>query len=473
MKILLIGDLHYRSDGISLIPERKTKFGIEFLKRIKRRINENIDIIIICGDLIDDGGNINAENEYNEIKKTLDDFKTKKILYVFGNHDKDLKKFYKIFPDTRYFVSDNFIFYVFLDKYYESDICIRSQEEIKNFKRFISENPDKKIVVIQHNPVYPKIESSYPYNIKDAEKIQNLYKENNVFLSISGHYHKGINLTKKDGVYYFTLPAICEEPFKFFILELKNPPKIKEETLKNMVQIIDYHCHTEFGYCAEDVSMEKVIERCKLFGVKKLYFTEHAGQLYLSDKDYWNYKFFGGIDTLKKQRKMKKDRIKDYIEKFKSLNTDIAGLGLEVEIDKNGKLTLLPEDREYFEILIGAIHYIPEEFLVSRKILEKKFLEMIEKLIENKINILAHPFRFFIRKNIEKPKNLYKDVAKILKEANVSAELNFHTNNPDLDFFRICLEENVDIVFGSDAHNLLEVGDFSKHIEFMKKLTSF
>lgn len=470
MKILLIGDLHYRSDGISLIPERKTKYGIEFLKRVKRRLNEKIDALILLGDIIDDGENPESEKEYNEIKKVLDDFSCK-VLCAFGNHDKNPERFYKIFGnDSRYFVSENFLFYVFCDRYFENDVCVRNDEEIENFKNFISQNKGKKIIVIQHNVIYPEIESAYPYNIKDSEKIHQLYKESNVFLSISGHYHKGIEIKKIDGIYYWTLPAFCEEPFKYFILELTDPPEIKEETLKNNVELIDYHCHTEFGYCAEDVSMKEVIERCQLFGIKKVYFTEHAGQLYLSSDDYWKYKFFGGIDIIKKQREEKKDRINQYIEKFKSLNTEKASIGLEVEIDKNGNLTLIDEDRKYFEILIGAVHYLPDEFLVSKNLIEKKFLWAIEKLIENKIDILAHPFRFFVRRNIERPKNLYKIVAKMLKEGNVKAELNFHTNTPDIEFFRICLQENVDIVFGSDSHNLLEFGDFSKHIEFMRDL---
>ena len=470
MKVLVIGDLHYRSDGFSLIPERKTKYGIEFLKRIKRRLNENIDVIVIAGDILDDGENPDSEKEYIEIKKVLDEFNVKKVLVAFGNHDKNTEKFYKIFGENRFFIYDNFLFYVFCDRYYEGDICIRDNEEIENFKNFVRENSYKKIIVIQHNVIYPEIESSYPYNLKDYQKIHSLYKENNVFLSISGHYHKGIQLINKDGIFYFTAPAICEEPFKYFIFDIGNSIKIKEEKIKNGVELIDYHCHTEFGYCAEDVSMEKIIERCELLGVKKVYFTEHAGQLYLSREDYWNYKFFGGIDILRKQRENKKDRIKEYIEKFKTLNSSIAGIGVEVEVDKDGKLTLLDEDKEFFEIITGAIHYIPDEFCVSRNILEKKFIWCIEKLIENKIDILAHPFRFFLRKGLERPNNLYRDVAKILSKNNVKAELNFHTNNPDPEFFKICLSENVEIVFGSDSHNLLEFGDFSKHIEFMRNI---
>ncbi|MCM8807409.1 MAG: metallophosphoesterase [Candidatus Omnitrophica bacterium] len=471
MRILLIGDLHYRSDGISLIPERKTKYGLEFLKRIKRKVKENIDIVIMCGDILDDGENPENEKEYYEIKKVIDDFNVKKTLWVFGNHDKNPEKFYNIFgSNSKYYIDEEYVFYVFCDKYLEGDVCLREEKEIEDFIKIISQNKGKKVIVIQHNVILPKIESDYPYNISNAKEIHNLYKKNNVFFSISAHYHKGIKLKKIDGIYYFTLSAVCEEPFKYYIVELKDPPSIKTESLKNSVELVDYHCHTEFGYCAEDVSMEKIIERCDLLGVKKVYFTEHAGQLYLSREDYWKYKFFSGIDILKRERERKKDRIKEYVEKFKNLNTEKAGLGVEVEIDKDGKLTLLDEDRKYFEIIIGAVHYLPDEYFVSKSLLEKKFIWAVEKLVENKIDILAHPFRFFIRNNLESPKNIYREITKILKSGNVKAELNFHTNIPEPEFFRICIEEGVDIVFGSDSHNLLEFGDFSKHIDFMKNI---
>jgi histidinol phosphatase-like PHP family hydrolase len=470
MNLLVLSDLHYKSDGISKIPERNTKFGIEILKRIKRRIEENIDVIIIAGDLIDDEKSQISEDDYIEIKKTLDSFNVKKILIAPGNHDRKDEKFFEIFGDYKYYISDEFLFYVFYDTFYENETGQRSQEEIENFKKFVRENQGKKVIVVQHYIIYPKIESDYPFNLIDCEKIHKIYKENNVFLSISGHLHRGIDIVNHEGIYYFTLPAVCEKPFKFFLLKISSELEIKENQLKNRISVVDHHCHTEFGYCAEDVSMEKVIERCKLLGVEKVYFTEHAGQLYLKPDDYWNFNFFNNPDILKIQRENKEDRIKDYVEKFNSLNSDIAGIGLEVEIDKNGEISLLKEDRKFFDILVGAVHYLPDEWCVSKKEMEKKFLWTTEKLIENKIDILAHPFRFFYRKNLEKPKYLYKEVVKLLKDGKVKSEINYHHNNPEIEFFRMCLEENVEIVFGSDSHNLLEVGDFSKHIEFFEKL---
>ncbi|MFN4227568.1 MAG: metallophosphoesterase [Candidatus Ratteibacteria bacterium] len=471
MKFVLLSDLHYKSEGISKIPERNSEFGLEFLKRVIRRIqDERIDVIVICGDLIDDNKSNCAEKDYIEIKKVIQSLNGKKILISPGNHDLESDKFKNFFGEYKFCVLGDFLFYVFYDNYFEGEICKRNYQEIENFKKIIEENPGKKIIVIQHNLVYPKIESDYPFNILEPEKIHSFYKENNVFLSISGHYHKGLDLIKIDNIYYFTSSAICEQPFKYFIFEIGEDIKIEEKELKNTSEIVDYHCHTEFGYCAEDVSMEKVIKRCKIFGVKKVYFTEHAGQLYLSPDDYWNYRFFDNPEILRQQRENKKDRINEYVEKFKSLNSDMAGLGLEVEVDKNGNLTLIEDDRNLFEILVGSVHYLPDQWCLSKKETEKSFLWAVEKLVENKIDILAHPFRFFFRKNIETPKTLYNEVIKILKEGNVKAEVNFHHYYPETEFFKMCIEEDIGIVFGSDSHNLLEVGEFSKYIEFLKKL---
>ncbi|MCS7180492.1 MAG: metallophosphoesterase [bacterium] len=473
MKLLLLSDLHYNSNGISKIPERKVKFGVEILKRIIRRISEKkIDVIIIGGDLLDDGKSPDVEKDYSEIKRILQESNFKGILVAPGNHDFDLDRFKKFFKEYKFLIYDEFLFYVFYDKYYEDERCYRDESEIEVFEKIIKDNPGKKVIVIQHYIIQPEIKSDYPFNINYSEKIHNLYRKNNVFLSISGHYHRGINLFNKDGIYYFVLPAVCEEPFNYFELEIGSDIKIKEGILKNNIEIIDHHCHTEFGYCAEDVSMEKVIERCNLFGVKKIYFTEHAGQLYLSPDDYWNFKFFNNTSLIKKQREENKDRIGEYVKRFKLLNSPIGGIGLEVEIDKEGNITLLEEDRNFFEILIGAVHYLPEEMCVSKNITIKNFLWAVEKLVENRINILAHPFRFFFRKKIETPKEIYKDVIKILKDGNVKAEVNFHHYYPEKEFFKMCREEEVEIVFGSDSHNLIDIGEFSEYIKFIKEISS-
>jgi len=60
-------------------------------------------------------------------------------------------------------------------------------------------------------------------------------------------------------------------------------------------------------------------------------------------------------------------------------------------------------------------------------------------------------------------------VVHMLREADVAAEINFHTNDPDPEFVRLCIEAGVPLTFGSDAHNLYEIGEFFPHLQLLKE----
>jgi len=475
MKILCIADLHYVSKKDYFpIPERKYNFGLEFLERVLRREKGNFDILIICGDFVDNSQIDCAENDFLQIKKTVENEKIP-CVFVRGNHDIEMNKFLKISGKASAPLEyGKYIFFPFHDNYRNDNRCYRKEEEIEKFRSFCQKNKDKIIIPIQHNTVYPEIEADYPYNIENSEEILKLYRECNVVVSISGHYHRGLKEREYNGIYFLTLPALCEFPFSYYIVELNEKIKFIQKSLyiKHKFPLIDFHCHTEFAYCGENVESKKNIERAKLFGLDGLVLTEHSGHLYLSPDDYWHYKFVDGIDILYKAKKEKKDRMDEFKKKILPLKNGYVKVGMEVESDKNGNITLLPEDKEGIDYLLGAVHFIPDEYMVSERKIKEGFLKFTEFLCKNNIDILAHPLRFFIRDRIEVPKDIYGDVIKILKRYNVAAELNFHTNQPDPLFFEKCVENGIKISLGSDSHNLLEVGEFSKHIEFLKKIDS-
>jgi len=474
MRILAIGDIHYVSDSSYIgLPERKYELGPEFVERILRREKENFDVIVVCGDFVDNRTLSCTENDFLEIKKIIEKEK-KPFIFVRGNHDIEFSKFCKLSGNsTLPLIYGEYIFYPFCDNYLKDEKCYRKKQEIEKFKKFSQKFRDKKIITIQHNIIYPEIEGGYPYNFENGEEILNLYEENNVLVSISGHYHKGIKEKKHKGIYFLTLPAICESPFSYYIIEI-NKGKIKFQKKSLCMEapfpLIDFHCHTEFAYCGENVESKKNIERAKIFGLDGIVLTEHSGQLYLSKDDYWGYKFLDGVDIIYQSKKEGKSRIEKFKEKIFPIKNNYVKVGMEVECDRNGKITLLPEDKKGIDYLIGAVHYLPEEYKVSYKKIKNGFLKFTEFVCRNNIDILAHPLRYFVRNNILPPKDIYSDVVKILKEYNVCAELNFHTNNPDPVFFERCIENGIKISLASDAHNLLEVGDFSKHIEFLKKI---
>lgn len=471
IKILAIGDIHY-STRPSEIEHRKTQYGLELFKRVLRRYNreEKPDVIVILGDIFDE--RLEMEKLSLEIKHSLIKINIPVIL-IPGNHDMDYKNFFSLFEEnTRFHIINDFIVYSFADTYDQGDMCTRKEQDIKEFIYTVKKYPDKKVIVIQHNPVYPLIESSYPYNLLNTEKVHEIYRDNNVLLSISGHYHQGQELTYKDGVYYITVPALCESPFRYVMIEIKGEKiKIENSQIKNPIPLCDNHCHTQFAYCSEDITIEKILERVDLLGMGYVCFTEHADQLYLTREEYNKALAYYDPPILKRKRDEKKDRMDIFKQAVQKVKSEKVRIGLEVIPDKNGGISLLPEDKEEIDLLVGAIHFFPEEILSATSIeRERWFMNMVEALMKNNVNILAHPFRVFQRSGLNVPKTLFHPVSDLLKSYNVAAELNFHCNTPEYEFFEICLKEGIKISLGTDTHNILEAGEFYPHIRFLSKL---
>ena len=64
--------------------------------------------------------------------------------------------------------------------------------------------------------------------------------------------------------------------------------------------------------------------------------------------------------------------------------------------------------------------------------------------------------------------HLYPLIADLLADSGVAAEINFHTNQPEPEFFRLCLERGVRLSLGSDSHELSEFGEFWPHLRVLR-----
>ncbi|MBN1446121.1 MAG: metallophosphoesterase [Candidatus Omnitrophica bacterium] len=483
LKMLVIGDIHYSAaeEAAASAPGRHAKYGLELLTRALRRFagEEKPDVLVILGDVTDSGGRQEANDAMIAVEKS-----GIPAVIIPGNHDAPGGR-------PKPLPIKNFLLYPFVDSYQEDDKCTRREEDIEKFRLAVKNNPGKKIIALQHNPVYPMIEDDYPYNLRNAYSVHRAYAENNVILSLSGHYHPGKNLTYKsgesktltlkafqgrvqgkNGVGYFTVPALCESPFRYAVIEVRGDKISADEyALRNPVPLCDNHCHTQFAYCAEDVTVEKVLERASLLGMDYVCFTEHADQLYLTREEYSRMKYLQDAGILISARKNGTDRVKAFREAVKQSGSAMAKAGLEVCPDASGGITLLPEDREGLDMVIGAIHFLPGDFShADEKEVQRGFMQAFETLVNNDIDVLAHPFRLFSRSGLKPPRDLFRPVAGMLKNFGVAAELNFHTNKPSPEFFEICLREGIKISLGTDTHNLLQAGEFCKHLEFLKML---
>ena len=230
------------------------------------------------------------------------------------------------------------------------------------------------------------------------------------------------------------------------------------------MKIFDTHVHTDFAYCADDdmsPARTTAIAREARYGIC---LVEHAGQLYVEEDDYWNGRFIEEPDIIYEQNH---NRMDEYIEVTSGFVSKDVRIGIEVDVDKNGELTLRNEHKGSWDIVIGAVHQLPRRFADD---IEGGFLWSVDALCQNGVDTLAHPFRYFLRNDLRVPTDLFAPTVQILKKYGVAAELNFHTNEPSKQFFEMCIAQGVKISVGSDAHSLHEVCDLSAHIGLLQSI---
>jgi len=475
LDLVILGDLHYigRAQHTCPLPERNASLGPELVRRAVRQamIESEPDAIVLMGDLVDNGDAEGADEDLRALRAALPEDGIP-ILVIPGNHDGDPQRLFSIFNDTPGVHAINGCPVVtFADAYDADDRCTRAQDALGILAEASRRCPDRQIVVLQHSPIHPPIESSYPYTLANAGDVMRAYAASGVILSVSAHYHSGQALSHAGGVGYVTAPALCQRPFRFLRVRVRGrEASVQERSLavESDFPVRDCHVHTQFAYCADradPVNAADDLARADLTGVAGLCFTEHAGQLYVRAEDFWSAEFLKGRSVLARGRASGEARMAEYRALVDPVRSASVRIGLEVECDDEGCLTILDEDREGLDLLIGALHFPRADADLARY-----HMEYYERIVRLGIHVLAHPFRYFRRKKMPVPTGLYRPLARLLAAHGVAAEINFHTNIPDARFFEACLEEGARVSLGSDAHALYEVADLNPHLALLREI---
>lgn len=470
LHIAVIADVHYGED----CPESKRRCSIAgiLLERAVRRLNGLIrpDVVLVLGDIVDDGGSPNAEDRLQALRAILDKLDAP-YLAIPGNHDGDPGQFYKVFARPRTFEDIGGVrFLAFVDRQEPGYNACRSAAGIERI-RMARAAYDGPLVALQHVCLFPPERSLAPYNYTNAPDVVSALKEAGVTLSVSGHHHHGAQDCADGNVTFVNAPGLCEPPFPFLEITVdsdKIQTKRHELAMPGALKLIDRHIHTELAYCSENMTVEMSIVLAREFGLAGITFTEHAGQLYFDRKPYWKNAW---VQTGVAGAEEAHSRMAAYLGLKRAHEDGFARFGLEVECDAHGKLLLKPVDRRHFDCLMGTIHCLPgltREAPPQQRDLDD-FLFMVDAMGKEGIRILAHPMRIFRRSGWEVPTELFEPTARLLREHGVAAEINFHTNEPPVEFIRCCLNQGVKFSFGSDSHNLAEIGDFTYQIALLRE----
>ena len=221
INMLVVTDIHYvgKAKHVCNLRSRKTELALELLRMVIYSIDKDkIDLILLLGDLVDNGNALGAEDDIVSLSYELKKL-GKPVIVVPGNHDPSPEVVFNLFEDYEGFHEvEGYQFISFAAEYDKNDNALRDIARMEAAFSYI--DPDKPIIVLQHNPVYPPIDSPYPYIISEADRIIEYYEKRGVLLSISGHAHWGIPSVVKENVAYLTCPALCEEPFQYTIISM-------------------------------------------------------------------------------------------------------------------------------------------------------------------------------------------------------------------------------------------------------------
>ena len=475
LKMLVLADLHYvNRTQLTTATNHLCRLAPDWVARAVRRASRDgaPDVIVALGDSVQEGNAPGGRDDLRELAAALNATDIP-VVAVPGNHDGDAEAWAACFglgPGARRF--GEYVLYSFADPYGEGDVCTRPAAALEAFKRECS---DGVVVALQHNPIYPDVPSDeYPYMPTNAEAIRRAYEEAGVALSLSGHYHAGQALAERGGVRYLTCGALCGAPYPFLVVTLTGREVSVEPFCLAMpegTRIFDTHTHSHFGYCAEDIQPAKALERADALGLDGFLSLEHAGQLYLERADYWAMRHINEPKAIERAAETPINRMPAFRNVMQGFRSDRLKIGLEVEVDCAGNLNLLDQDREGWDLLLGAVHWLPKKARTRKPAQFKaSFMTVVEQLVGHGVNVLAHPFRVFRANDLPPPSDLYWPMAELLKAHNVAAEINCHHFVPDREFFRVCAEVGTRIVFGSDAHRCDEVGDLWPHLKLLAEI---
>ena len=461
IRIAIVTDIHW--PGSSEKPEIRGDLAENLLLRVVNRFNRWIkpDIAIIGGDIVNDSESEVALAGMEKIRQILDKLKCPYIA-VRGNHDAGGDEFYKILGGKDELGIKGFRFVTFDDRQEPNYCASRTAEQIERFKSVRADH-NGPVIAVQHVPLFPPGMSDCPYNYTNAEQIISEMKKYKVFLSISGHYHKGVELIKSEGMNFVTAPALCESPFNYMVIDTDGEEVSAATDCFQMppeLGLVDRHIHTQLAYCSENMDVASVMKFYKDFGIAGVVFTEHTGQLYFDAESFWDGKCYinGLADVNEKNNRMPK-----YFELMKRNNIPAGSVGLEVDFDYSDKAMIKPVDKAGTGFLLGSIH----KFQNSQN--EQEFLRRTEVVVKSGANVLAHPFRLFSRAGIEPATEIIDKVVALLRKSGIAAEINFHTQETPIEFVEKCVNSGVKLCLASDSHNMCEVGELWPHLKLLEK----
>jgi putative hydrolase len=201
----------------------------------------------------------------------------------------------------------------------------------------------------------------------------------------------------------------------------------------------DYHVHCNYNdHSPTELSIEKVTKYAEEINLNTLAFTEHVRKT-----SEWIPKYLEEIDRIV------------------SSGTKITIIsGFEAKILKNGTVDFPHEYEGHF--LIASFH--------TKFYNKQNWLSALESTISLPyVNVIGH---LAPEESFELTESELIELSKFLEENGKTVEINAKYRRPPMKWLQIFRDNNVKFHLGSDAHSLVEVGNFSSITNLIEFINS-
>lgn len=204
------------------------------------------------------------------------------------------------------------------------------------------------------------------------------------------------------------------------------------------VKMIDIHTHTKFSDGIGDIPdniAEAERKRLQIIGISDHlhFFSNHVLNSYVSI-----------IKQLKKESEI------------------VVLAGIEANILPDG-VDITSEIRKKLDYAIASVHIY---FTLGG---HEEYLNLVKVAIQDEnIDIIGHfgnVFPYIGYPSIEE----YKEIVALAEEYGKAFEISSRYRAPELDFIKLCIEKGVKLTFGSDAHQVRDVGNISWSLKAFQK----
>lgn len=195
---------------------------------------QGLDLLMVTGDLthypVDDvaaEATVDAGLRDLRLIKGLLDGAGFPTLTIPGNHD-DASLWRQVFGDAEDLALGGFTILRFVDYEGEGHVPHRRGTEWERFVRVCQD--DGKQIHLQHFVVWPPRNEDYPHTYAEGtQMMEMLARAPGVRLTLSGHYHPGVDPFVLGNTLFSVAPAFCAHPYRYRIYTLEDDDITWEE----------------------------------------------------------------------------------------------------------------------------------------------------------------------------------------------------------------------------------------------------